>query len=117
MTQGSAQVCRWIKSLLWEFTTLREDEEFLDGQNKDIFINFVIITLQWRPKHRETGGELLRDLWLNNSDQALAIKIKDIKNYNSNVNWIPVNKLRSHIERRSDMVRPSTLERQLNVLQ
>lgn len=48
-----------------ETTTLEENEYFLDGENKDKFIKFVMGMLQWRPEDRKTAKELLQDPWLN----------------------------------------------------
>ncbi|OJI90078.1 hypothetical protein ASPTUDRAFT_25663 [Aspergillus tubingensis CBS 134.48] len=40
-------------------------EEFLEGRNKDMFLDFMNGMLQWRPEDRKTARELLKDPWLN----------------------------------------------------
>lgn len=45
---------------------LEENEDFLEVENRDIFIRFVKGMLQWRPEDRKTAEELLQDPWLNN---------------------------------------------------
>ena len=45
--------------------SLEQSEEFLDGKNKEMFINFLRGMLQWRPEDRKTAMELLQDPWLN----------------------------------------------------
>ena len=37
----------------------------LEGDEKQMFLNFVSRLLQWRPEDRATAEELLSDLWLN----------------------------------------------------
>lgn len=46
-------------------TTLEENENFLEGENKEVFLNFVRGMLQWRPEDRKTAKQLLQDPWLN----------------------------------------------------
>lgn len=47
-------------------TSLERSEEFLEGKNKDMFLDFMRGMLQWRPEDRKTAMELLEDPWLNN---------------------------------------------------
>ncbi|CZR51292.1 uncharacterized protein PAC_01167 [Phialocephala subalpina] len=46
-------------------TSLEKSEEYLDGENKEMFLRFMREMLQWRPEHRKTASELLGDPWLN----------------------------------------------------
>ncbi|KAG8156431.1 hypothetical protein KVR01_013665 [Diaporthe batatas] len=46
-------------------TTLEENEFFLEGEDKEMFISLVRGMLQWRPEDRKTAKELLQDPWLN----------------------------------------------------
>ncbi|KAE8443134.1 hypothetical protein EG329_002303 [Mollisiaceae sp. DMI_Dod_QoI] len=46
-------------------TSLEKSEEYLDGENKEMFLRFMRGVLQWRPVHRKTARELLEDPWLN----------------------------------------------------
>ena len=49
-------------------TSLEQSEEFLEGKNKEMFLNFVRGMLQWRPEDRKTARQLLKDPWLNGQD-------------------------------------------------
>jgi len=44
---------------------LERSEEFLEGKNKEMFLDFMRGMLQWRPEDRKTAKELLEDPWLN----------------------------------------------------
>ncbi|GLA41090.1 hypothetical protein AnigIFM63309_008936 [Aspergillus niger] len=44
---------------------LQSSEEYLEGSNKEEFVNFMRGMLQWRPENRKTAEQLLRDPWLN----------------------------------------------------
>lgn len=58
-------VGKWRSEVLIpKTTTLEENEFFLEGENKEKFINFVRGMLQWRPEDRKTAKELLQDPWL-----------------------------------------------------
>ncbi|PYI11064.1 CMGC protein kinase [Aspergillus sclerotiicarbonarius CBS 121057] len=48
-----------------QYGGLESSEEFLEGRNKDMFLNFMRGMLQWRPEDRKTAKELLEDPWLN----------------------------------------------------
>ena len=45
--------------------SLEQSEEFLEGKNKEIFLDFMRGMLQWWPEDRKTAKELLQDPWLN----------------------------------------------------
>ncbi|OBT64272.1 hypothetical protein VE03_06818 [Pseudogymnoascus sp. 23342-1-I1] len=45
--------------------SLERSGEFLEGKNKDMFLDFMRGMLQWRPEDRKTAKELLEDPWLN----------------------------------------------------
>jgi hypothetical protein len=45
--------------------TLEMSEEFLEGEDKKMFLSFMRKMLQWRPEDRRTAGELFLDPWLN----------------------------------------------------
>ena len=45
--------------------SLELSEEFLEGENKEMFIAFIRGMLQWRPEDRKTAKDLLQDPWLN----------------------------------------------------
>ncbi|RAL12448.1 CMGC protein kinase [Aspergillus homomorphus CBS 101889] len=45
--------------------SLEESEEFLSGENKIMFLDFMRGMLQWCPEDRKTAKELLQDPWLN----------------------------------------------------
>ncbi|RJE21865.1 STYKc [Aspergillus sclerotialis] len=44
--------------------SLEESELYLEGRNKDIFIQFVRKMVKWDPNERQTARELLEDPWL-----------------------------------------------------
>ncbi|PKY07070.1 CMGC protein kinase [Aspergillus campestris IBT 28561] len=46
-------------------TSLEKLELYLEGRNKEMFLDFMRGMLQWRPEDRKTAKELLRDPWLN----------------------------------------------------
>ncbi|KAJ6155821.1 hypothetical protein N7470_006387 [Penicillium chermesinum] len=45
--------------------SLEQSEGFLEGKNKEMFIDFMKGMLQWRPEDRKSAKELLQDPWLN----------------------------------------------------
>jgi hypothetical protein len=45
--------------------TLSNLTPFLDGDDKQLFLNFAKRMLQWEPGHRATARELCDDPWLN----------------------------------------------------
>lgn len=45
--------------------TLESSEDYLEGENKRMFMAFMRGMLQWRPEDRKTARELLKDPWLN----------------------------------------------------
>ncbi|OJJ43934.1 hypothetical protein ASPZODRAFT_145071 [Penicilliopsis zonata CBS 506.65] len=46
--------------------TLEDSEEYLEGQNKIMFLRFMRKMLQWDPDKRHNARELLEDPWLKN---------------------------------------------------
>lgn len=46
--------------------TLEDSGEYLEGQNKVMFLRFMRKMLQWDPDKRQDAHELLEDPWLNN---------------------------------------------------
>ncbi|KZF19211.1 CMGC protein kinase [Xylona heveae TC161] len=47
-----------------EGMSLEKLETFLQGRNKEMFLDFMRGMLQWRPEDRKTARELLQDPWL-----------------------------------------------------
>jgi hypothetical protein len=45
--------------------SLEESEENLDGESKELFLQFMRSMLRWLPEERKTARELLDDPWLN----------------------------------------------------
>ncbi|RAL12337.1 putative protein kinase [Aspergillus homomorphus CBS 101889] len=45
--------------------SLEDSEEYLEGENKELFMQFVRKMLQWDPEARLSARELLMDPWLN----------------------------------------------------
>ncbi|CAG7934789.1 unnamed protein product [Penicillium salamii] len=45
-------------------TTLEQREEFLQGEQQQLFLNFMRRMLQWQPEKRSSARELLADEWL-----------------------------------------------------
>ncbi|RDW61699.1 uncharacterized protein DSM5745_10371 [Aspergillus mulundensis] len=45
--------------------SLDTSEEYLEGENKELFLQFMRGMLQWRPEDRKTTKDLLSDPWLN----------------------------------------------------
>jgi serine/threonine-protein kinase SRPK3 len=50
-------------------TTLEETETNLEGENKALFLAFMMKMLKWRPEERSTAKDLLRDSWLRDGAQ------------------------------------------------
>lgn len=50
-------------------SSLEDVEENLNGQDKELFLNFVKSMLQWEPEKRKTARELLDDPWLTKSQR------------------------------------------------
>lgn len=44
--------------------SLEDSEEYLEGKNKDMFLEFMRKMLQWDPEKRQSAHELLEDPWL-----------------------------------------------------
>jgi hypothetical protein len=45
-------------------TSLEKSEEYLEGRDKEEFLAFLRLMLQWRPEDRKTAKQLLDDPWL-----------------------------------------------------
>jgi serine/threonine protein kinase len=43
---------------------LEDSEEYLEGENKKMFMQFVRKMLRWDPEERHSARELLTDPWL-----------------------------------------------------
>jgi hypothetical protein len=41
-----------------------EESEALDGEDKELFLNFMRSMLRWLPEERKRATELLKDPWL-----------------------------------------------------
>ena len=48
-----------------EGMSLEESETRLQGENKEVFLDFMRGMLQWRPEDRKTAKELLEHRWIN----------------------------------------------------
>lgn len=48
-----------------EETSLEDEEENLDGEEKRVFLRFLRGMIQWVPEERKTARELVDDPWLN----------------------------------------------------
>ncbi len=46
-------------------SSLEEEEDVLEGDEKEQFLSLIRKTLQWRPEDRPTAHELMSDPWLN----------------------------------------------------
>lgn len=44
--------------------SLEDEEENLEGEEKEVFLAFLRKMLQWRPEDRQSAKELLKDPWL-----------------------------------------------------
>jgi serine/threonine protein kinase len=45
--------------------SLEDLEDYLEGENKDLFLQFMRKILQWNPDDRQSASGLLSDPWLN----------------------------------------------------
>lgn len=50
---------------LQDASTLETSEQRLDGEEKRLFLDFMMKMLQWLPEKRTTAQQLLNDPWLN----------------------------------------------------
>lgn len=48
-----------------EETSFEEEEENLEGEEKEAFLNFLRGMVQWVPEERKAAKELMDDPWLN----------------------------------------------------
>lgn len=58
-------VAQWKGEVRLPDITLEDSEEYLEGQNKVMFLRFMRKMLQWDPDKRQNARELLEDPWLN----------------------------------------------------
>ncbi|OBT80472.1 hypothetical protein VF21_00880 [Pseudogymnoascus sp. 05NY08] len=49
-----------------EDTSLEDEEENLEGGEKEKFLRFLSKMVRWMPEERKTARELMDDPWLNN---------------------------------------------------
>ena len=45
--------------------SLEDSEEYLEGENKHLFLQFMRKMSQWDPDDRQSASDLLKDPWLN----------------------------------------------------
>ncbi|KAL4891318.1 kinase-like domain-containing protein [Aspergillus ambiguus] len=57
---------RWKASEEIPQISLEDSEEYLEGANKRMFMQFIRKMLRWDPDERQSARELLTDPWLNN---------------------------------------------------
>lgn len=55
---------QWAGQVKVPELSLEDSEEYLDGDDKIKFLNFVRKMLQWDPDCRQSARELLCDEWL-----------------------------------------------------
>ncbi|KAI9039616.1 uncharacterized protein KD926_009208 [Aspergillus affinis] len=55
---------QWTSSIEIPENSLEYSEEYLEGENKEIFLQFVRKMLQWDPEERQSARELLTGPWL-----------------------------------------------------
>ncbi|GFN12640.1 putative protein kinase [Aspergillus tubingensis] len=58
---------QWKASELIPSISLDDSEEYPEGENKQMFMNFMRKMLRWDPKERQSARELLTDPWLTSS--------------------------------------------------
>ncbi|PTU19731.1 hypothetical protein P175DRAFT_0503248 [Aspergillus ochraceoroseus IBT 24754] len=56
---------QWNAAVEVPHYSLEESEEYLEGENKTMFLLFIRKMLQWDPEERQSAHELLSDPWLN----------------------------------------------------
>ncbi|KAH1270733.1 hypothetical protein KXX33_007158 [Aspergillus fumigatus] len=57
---------RWNVAIEVPHCSLEDSEEYLEGENKKMFMQFVRKMLRWDPEERQSARELLTDPWLTN---------------------------------------------------
>jgi serine/threonine protein kinase len=55
---------RWKGAIEVPQCSLEDSEEYLEGENKKMFMQFVRKMLRWDPEERQSARELLTDPWL-----------------------------------------------------
>lgn len=55
---------QWKSAMKIPDLSLEDSEEYLDGENKRMFLQFVRKMLRWDPEERQSARELLTDPWL-----------------------------------------------------
>lgn len=61
------------KNLIPDAFNLADSVLFLEGGDKEEFLNFVRKMLQWLPEKRKSAKELLQDPWL--SPESMSKKV------------------------------------------
>jgi hypothetical protein len=54
----------WIADIPIPKNSFERSEENLKGENKEEFVQFMKVMLQWKPEDRKTAAQLLDDPWL-----------------------------------------------------
>ncbi|KAJ9234127.1 hypothetical protein DTO169E5_6704 [Paecilomyces variotii] len=55
---------QWKAAIEVPHYSLEESEEYLEGENKNMFMQFIRKMLRWDPEERQSARELLSDPWL-----------------------------------------------------
>ncbi|KAL3475675.1 kinase-like domain-containing protein [Aspergillus californicus] len=61
----SLGIGQWKSAVEVPHCSLEESEEYLEGENKKMFMKFIRKMLRWDPEERQSARELLSDPWLN----------------------------------------------------
>ena len=59
---------KFIPDIKIEQTSLEDEEETLEVEEKKVFMQFLEKMIQWRPEDRLSAKELMEDPWLDVSD-------------------------------------------------
>lgn len=54
----------FIPDITLQPTWLEDEEEHLEGEEKNHFLSFIRKMLQWKPEDRKSPKELINDPWL-----------------------------------------------------
>jgi serine/threonine protein kinase len=63
-TPADLPIGRWKVAIEVPRCSLEDSEEYLEGENKKMFMQFVRKMLRWDPEERQSARELLTDPWL-----------------------------------------------------
>lgn len=63
-TPADSRTGRWKGAIEVPQCSLEDSEEYLEGENKKMFMQFVRKMLRWDPEERQSARELLTDPWL-----------------------------------------------------